>query len=113
MKQPCIDCGRPSDATRCTQCGDRFTQGRYRAQGAARKQAGGRPQYGGQWSRVSKAVRATATVCWICGERERTNDPWQADHVLPARTHGGIGPVRAAHRSCNIARSNKTRGAHP
>ena len=112
MKQPCHDCGKPADAFRCSTCGAAFSRGRDRAATLRRKQKGGRPQYGGSWAAYSRAVRATATVCWICGDGPRPDDPWQADHVLPAAKYGGDGPARAAHRSCNIGRANRLRATN-
>ena len=109
MKQPCLDCGTVTDGTRCEPCRTIYDRGRYRQQTAARKAKGGRPQYGGGWAAYARAVRATATVCWICGDPAKPGDPWQADHIIPAQQGGGAGPARAAHRSCNIGRGNRTR----
>lgn len=110
MKQPCLDCGTVTDSNRCDPCDLRFRTGRYRAQTAARKSNGGRPQYGGAWAAYSRAVRATATICWICGQGPKPNDPWQADHLNPAaQSRGTDQRAAAAHRSCNIARGNRLR----
>lgn len=69
---------------------------------AARKKATG--QYAGDYRRRAKAVRESATVCWLCGGGVRPNDPWQADHVVPGDPDSPLAP---AHRSCNAARGNK------
>lgn len=60
-------------------------------------------------------LRKKADTCWICGEwidRELDyRDPmsWTYDHVDPL-TKGGklLGPGKAAHRSCNSRRGNRT-----
>jgi len=109
MMQPCLDCGRPSDGARCPHHQRGYDATRYRKQTGDRKSKGGRPQYAGGWAKVSALVRATATTCWLCGQGPRRDDPWQADHVLPAATHAGTGPIKPAHRSCNVARSNRER----
>jgi 5-methylcytosine-specific restriction endonuclease McrA len=57
----------------------------------------------GSYTRAAKQVRATATVCWLCGKPFTPDDPPVADHVTP-RMYGGsdrIENLRAAHRSCN------------
>jgi 5-methylcytosine-specific restriction endonuclease McrA len=109
MKQPCIDCGRPSDATRCpTHAAEHAT--RTNARQTTLRRSRGRRTYNSRGYRdASAAVRATATRCWICGEGPRRDDPWQADHVIPVKDAGGTGPLAAAHRSCNVGRSNRLR----
>jgi hypothetical protein len=109
VRNPCLDCGRPADATRCPVCTTRFERGRYRTHDAARKANGGRPQYAGGWRTYAAHVRATATSCWICGQGPKADDPFQADHIIPVSKGGGEGAAAAAHRSCNIGRANKLR----
>ena len=69
--------------------------------------------YGEGYAARARAVRETATRCWICGEGARPDDPWQADHVLPAADYGGVGPLAPAHRSCNIRRGILRRANNP
>jgi 5-methylcytosine-specific restriction endonuclease McrA len=109
MKQPCLDCGNPTSGTRCPKCSGAHLRARNTKQTGLRKSKGGRPQYAGGWAAYSKAIRATATVCHLCGEGPKADDPWQADHIIPAARGGGAGPAAAAHRSCNVGRANRER----
>jgi hypothetical protein len=115
LNKPCLDCGTPAKGTRCTRCSAVYTKTRNDRQTLQRVLNGGRPQYGSQWSKISRGIRATATVCWLCGQGPRPNDPWQADHIIPAakKTSGGEPAAAAAHRSCNISRANKIRAGKP
>jgi hypothetical protein len=114
MKQPCLDCGKVSDGTRCPRCQGRHTKQRNDQQTRRRSTSGGRPQYGSGWAKLSRGLRLGATTCWVCGKGPDPQDPWQADHIIPAeKTGGGGGPVAAAHRSCNISRANKLRAGKP
>ena len=110
MKQPCLDCGTPTHGTRCTQHATTNTQQKNRAQTITR---GPRTQYHQGWKQTSALIRATATTCHICGKGPRANDPWQADHIIPVQHGGTTGPIAAAHRSCNIAKGNRTRHQNP
>ena len=111
MKRPCLDCGIPSDQTRCARCRPAFEAGRdvNGRRDRRRKQQGGRPQYKGDYQRRGEGVRAIG-ICWICGQPGRPDDPIQADHLQPAATHGGRGGeggLAPAHRSCNIRRAQE------
>jgi 5-methylcytosine-specific restriction endonuclease McrA len=56
--------------------------------------------------RIARGFLATQTVCAICGQPARPNDPLTIDHVIPV-AHGGqttLANLRAAHRSCNSRR---------
>ena len=89
IRRPCLDCRTlTTEPSRCPVCAGRRESIRNAS----------RPQYHGDYAARAAVVRATATHCHICGEGERPDDPWQADHVF--------GPdsdvLAAAHRSCNI-----------
>lgn len=107
MKKPCLDCGRPSDGTRCERHTASHNRHKNRVQSARRSSGGGasRP-YAGDYRKRAAQVRAETVRCWICGEGGRPDDPWQADHVVPGDPDS---PLAGAHRSCNIARANKSR----
>lgn len=101
VKRPCMDCSTLTDkGSRCPAC-----QSRLNARMDAAR-IGKRQHYGGDYAKRAKAVREAASLCWICGNGARAGDPWQADHVEPGNPDS---PLAAAHRSCNIARSNRAR----
>ena len=109
MKRPCLDCGRPTDGTRCPQHAGGHEAARTARAEARRKTGGRRRQYGGDYRARAAAIRENATVCWICAEGPRTDDPFTADHYTPAQHGGADSPLLPAHRSCNVARGNRTR----
>jgi 5-methylcytosine-specific restriction endonuclease McrA len=113
MKQPCIDCGTPTTGTRCELHNTRHQRSVNRTAQIRRASNGRSPYDRGTYRTQAAAVRATATTCHICGEGPRPNDPWQADHVIPISKGGEVGPLAAAHRSCNISRANKLRAGKP
>ena len=104
MKQPCIDCGVVTTGTRCPQHAARHKQAAHQQQTRRRQLQGGRSKYGGTYGGAARAVRATATICWLCGTGPDPADPWQADHIEQGTRWGATGAVAPAHRSCNIRR---------
>lgn len=90
--RPCLDCGALTTATRCDAC--RKAKERHRDRGP-------RPHYAGDYRKRAKAVRESPGPCWLCGELDKPDDPWQADHLL---TGDPGSPLLKAHRSCNIRR---------
>lgn len=100
LPKPCLDCGTVTPASRCPACMSALNA----RLDAAR--IGKRDHYAGDYYERAAAIRNSAHTCWICGQPARLDDPWQADHVVAADP---ASELRAAHRSCNIARSNKAR----
>jgi 5-methylcytosine-specific restriction endonuclease McrA len=113
MMKPCLDCGTPSDGSRCLQHAAKHNGEMNRRAQIKRASNGGHPYDRGTYRTQASIVRATATRCHICGEGPRVNDPWQADHVIPISKGGEYGPLAPAHRSCNISRANKLRAGKP
>ena len=100
--QPCLDCGKLSrNGSRC-ELHQRRKEKEWDAPKAMRKKATG--QYSGDYRRRAAQIRDNAQYCWICGHGPRLDDPFQADHLIPADPES---PLLPAHRSCNAARGNK------
>ena len=101
FQKPCLDCGKLSYESRCELHRRQVQQLRD-----VRRAEHKKTYYNTDYRKRAKIVRETAIVCHICGDGARLNDPWQADHVQPGEV---ASELRPAHRSCNIARSNKSR----
>ena len=61
------------------------------------------PARTGTYSRNAAKVRASATVCYLCGQPFSADDPPVADHIVPRGLGGSDDPANLApvHRSCN------------
>ena len=66
--------------------------------------------YNSSYRARAKAVRDTATHCHICQQAFTDRATIQADHLIPGNPYS---PLAAAHRSCNIRKSNKFQGSAP
>jgi 5-methylcytosine-specific restriction protein A len=98
IHRPCLTCHRLTiNPRRCDTC-----QATWQAQ----RPKPYRPHYRGNYAARAKAVRETATQCWICGEGARVDDPWTADHVHPGDTSPDA-LLLPAHRTCNSRRGNR------
>ena len=71
MRRPCIECGRPSEGSRCE----------VHALPDHRKRAG----YGYAWTQLSREIRERFPWCAICGT---AGVPLHVDHITP-RSLGG------------------------
>ena len=88
IRRPCINCGiLTTQITRCTTCQRQHDS-----------------LYDSDYRRKAQQIRDTATTCHICGLGAKPDDPFTADHILP---HNPLSPLAAAHRSCNIRKSNR------
>lgn len=103
FNKPCPDCGTLTLGTRCANCQRAYNQRRDNDPQRKAKKAN---LYGPRYRRLAPFIRATATVCHICGQGTRVDDPWEADHLHPEL--GDLSPLAPAHRSCNQQRGNKT-----
>lgn len=75
---------------------------------------------GVRWLKVSAQVKAEEYLCWLCGKPidkslpRRQPQSFTVDHVVPLLLGGpelDRSNLRAAHMSCNSARSNRLRAA--
>ena len=95
FQKPCLDCGALTrNKSRCN---------KHQAAHEAESNQN-RDHYKGSYKSKAKLVRQYASVCWLCGKGAIENDPWTADHYLPANPDS---PLLPAHRSCNSRRGNK------
>jgi len=92
IQRPCLDCHRLTpNQRRCDTCQATWHQ---------QHPKGKRTKYSGNYQQRAKWVRDNATICWICNQPARPDDPWTADHIYPEDDS----ILLAAHRSCNSAR---------
>jgi hypothetical protein len=86
--RPCLNCRRLTRAgSRCEDCEKKHAK-----------------LYDYEYRQQAKLIRESATLCHICGQAARPDDPWTADHIRPGDK---TSPLAAAHRSCNTRKSNK------
>ena len=96
IARPCLDCGTPTDATRCPSCAQDRPHERARG---TRTQRG----YDNRWGRLSRRARRLQPWCIDCG----TTSDLTTDHLRwPART---LDDVEVVCRPCN-SRRGPTRG---
>ena len=100
--RPCVDCGKLSRLGSRCEIHQKIIEEKQEVKRRNRKLATG--QYSGDYRRRAKIVRDNAVVCHLCGQGAIPDDPWQADHIIPADPSS---PLAAAHRSCNASRGNK------
>ena len=102
-----IPSGSRSTGYKCRDCANEI-QRRKRARRGSTTQRG----LGAEHQRLGKQVLREESLCWLCGEPARPNDPLEVDHVIP-RSEGGATTrenLHTAHRSCNRSRGGRARG---
>ena len=91
--RPCLDCGEPTIAARCTSCEAR-RQTRIDTERGTPTERG----YDSRWQKLSRAARRLQPWCTDCG----TSDDLTTDHLRwPART---LDDVDVVCRPCNSRR---------
>lgn len=102
FKRPCLDCGElTSNKSRCDRHQKRIDDLMNARRQEVKRLSGA---YSGDYRKRAKEVRDNASICHLCGEGPRVNDPWEADHIYPGVADSPLAP---AHRSCNQRRGNK------
>ena len=95
--KPCLDCGA------LTRSGNRCNKHQNIIDAKINAKKAQRIHYKGDYRKRAKAVRDSATHCWICGEPFTLNDPPTADHLEPGNPDSILLP---AHLSCNSRRGD-------
>lgn len=105
LPEPCLTCGRLStNGSRCEAHAYEVEKARNSKRAQTKRETG---QYGGAYKRLSKIVRATATVCHLCGKPFEPGDLIEADHLNPSSPVVALEQLAPAHRSCNASRGSK------
>lgn len=99
-RRPCLDCRRPTTATRCRPCRLAAERERDRARGSRQERG-----LDATYDRNRKALLAAAQVCAICGRPGTADDPLTAGHIVARADGGGNTPdnLRAEHASYNYS----------
>lgn len=99
MLKPCLDCGEPSEGTRCDE--------HRRAQVRDRSRARTRRTDTARWKRLSRRLRKLSPFCEFCG----ATDTLSVDHIIPVSQRPDLEYVidncRILCRSCNSARGDR------
>ena len=98
VKRVCLGCNTLTDhGSYCQSCAAERERKRSKDRGPR--------HYTYEYRKAAKAVRESASQCWICGEGAKPADPWTADHLVPGDPYSPLAP---AHRSCNSRRGSKS-----
>jgi 5-methylcytosine-specific restriction endonuclease McrA len=104
FKKPCLDCGALSYEHRCP-----THLAQYKARQAERYKQFNRKEkkrnlYNNEYRKQAKALRDTATHCYLCGEMFTDRTQIQIDHVLPSLQSNS--PLAPSHARCNSQKSD-------
>ena len=104
FKKPCLECGALSYEHRCP-----THLAAYKARQAERYNQFDRKEkkkklYSTDYRKKAKALRDTASHCYLCGERFTDRTQIQIDHVLPSMNESS--PLAPTHARCNSQKSN-------
>ena len=104
--RPCLDCGQPSESTRCPDCA--AERNRVRGRGIPDRKPSSRDRgYDWQWTKLSARARRVQPFCSDCG---RTDD-LQADHSEQAWRRKALGlPLRLQDIDVVCGPCNRARG---
>ena len=106
FRRPCIECGQLGEPG-YSRCPQHQTQIEQKMADRRRQVKQNTQQYTGPYNRLAKIIRQTATICHLCGQGPKPNDPWEADHLNPGTPVTQLADLAPAHRTCNQNRSNK------
>lgn len=106
LPRPCLDCGvLTTNPSRCDRHQADADQRRaYRQANNLQRKEKKTRLYSKDYQLRAKRIRETATVCYLCLEHKRADDPLQVDHLYPELFDSS--PLLPAHRSCNNRKGN-------
>ena len=107
LPRPCLDCGvLTSNPSRCDRHQAEADQRRaYRQENNLARKIKKARLYSSKYQAQARALRATATTCYLCLKQRTETDPLEADHLYPSLYDQS--PLLAAHRSCNNSKGNR------
>lgn len=110
FKQPCLVCGQLTDGdSRCAVHQEAFRQQRNKRLDSLERSEKKRKRYSSTYHKRAKRLRELAriqpTVCYICKQTIRGDQPVQADHIYPELDD--LSPLAPVHARCNQSRGNK------
>jgi hypothetical protein len=109
MKRACLDCGRPTEGSRCQPCRGLREAARDAGRGT-REQRGYGPEHAALRRKWAARIAANQSVpCARCGQPIVSGQLWQLDHDDHDRSQY-LGP---SHQSCNITAANRRRAENP
>lgn len=93
---PCLDCGQPGVTGRgttvlCVAC--------------QRRRTNARTHYKGDWAKLSRRLRQSASRCAICRQPFTPDNPATLDHVAPRSRAAGL---QVLCRRCNSRKGART-----
>jgi hypothetical protein len=104
-RRPCVKCGTLTNKAGSL-CGGCLKERDKIKDGNPERVAKKKFLYGGDYQAKAKAVKAGATVCFICGGGLDNPGDIQADHAVPSLGHRS--PLVPVHGACNRAKGNET-----
>jgi 5-methylcytosine-specific restriction endonuclease McrA len=102
-KRPCVKCGTLTNNAGSL-CGGCATERARVKEANPQRIAKKKFLYGGNYQAKAKAVKAGATVCFLCGGGFDNREDIEADHAVPSQ--GFRSPLVAVHSGCNRAKGN-------
>jgi hypothetical protein len=102
MRKPCLDCGTPTDGTRCPTCQEAHAR-THEAARPTRAQRGYDSEHDRRAAQLRKTADEDDAACALCGGsidyHRRSPDPMS--FVAHHTTRDKRGPIEPAHRLCN------------
>lgn len=98
--RPCLKCQKlhRDKGDYCAECRGAIERAR---EADPKRRAHKKNLYNYAYRQKAKAIKLTATHCWICREPFQIREEITADHLIPGNPDS---PLAAAHKRCNSSR---------